>query len=147
MCEHRDCRRAPRVAGTLDTRISWSARRHRRYAVGLLIRWKQDMKEFVLVYVGGNPPATPEEGQAHFQKYMAWLNDLGDAAVSPANPLMNTKTVGPDGAISDNGSTGISGYTIVSAESMDAALAIAQSCPFLAIGGSLEVSERGQMPG
>lgn len=105
------------------------------------------MAEYVIVYVGGNPPATPEEGQAHFSRYMTWLSELGDAAVSPANPLMNTRTLAADGTVTEGSSSGLSGYTIVEAPSLDAALDIARSCPFLDIGGSLEVSERGQMPG
>ncbi|MBN2410046.1 hypothetical protein JXQ31_00045 [candidate division KSB1 bacterium] len=39
------------------------------------------------------------------------------------------------------------GYTIIKADSMDAALSIAKSCHFLDIGGALEVSELIQMPG
>ena len=41
----------------------------------------------------------------------------------------------------------MSGYTIIQADSMEAALEIAQACPFLDIGGTLEVSELGEMPG
>jgi hypothetical protein len=41
----------------------------------------------------------------------------------------------------------MSGYTIVAADSMEAALEMAKACPFLDIGGSLEVSELMQMPG
>ena len=40
----------------------------------------------------------------------------------------------------------MSGYTIIEADSMDAALSIAQACPFLEIDGSLEVSELVEMP-
>ena len=105
------------------------------------------MPQFVLVYVGGQQPSSPEEGQKHFAKYMEWLGSLGDAAVSPANPLQNTSTVNPDGSVTPGGGSNISGYTVVEAATMDAALAIAQSCPFLEIGGSLEVSELMQMPG
>lgn len=39
----------------------------------------------------------------------------------------------------------MSGYTIVEAESMDAALVMAKACPFLDIEGTLEVSELVQM--
>lgn len=105
------------------------------------------MPQYVIVYVGGDPPSSPEEGQKHFAKYMEWLKALGDAAVSPGNPLMNTSTINPDGAIKEGSVTKISGYTIIEADSMDTALSIAQDCPFLEIGGSLEVSELGQMPG
>ena len=37
--------------------------------------------------------------------------------------------------------TTMSGYTIVEAQSMEAALEAAKSCPFLDINGTLEVSE------
>ena len=41
----------------------------------------------------------------------------------------------------------MSGFTLIEADSMETALAIAKACPFLDIGGSLEVSELMQMPG
>ncbi len=104
------------------------------------------MPQYVIVYLGGNPPVTPEEGRRHFARYVEWLKSLGDAAVSPANPLRDTRTVDSDGSVSDGGSSSMSGYTIVEAESIDAALTMAQSCPFLEIGGRLEVSERVDMP-
>lgn len=103
------------------------------------------MTQYIITYLGGNPPATPEEGKNHFAKYKQWLASMGDAAVSPANPLKNTRTVNPDGSVSDQGSTSMSGFTVIEAESMDAALDIAKACPFLEIGGSLEVSELMQM--
>ena len=41
----------------------------------------------------------------------------------------------------------MSGYYIIDVDSMDEALLIAKDCPFLDIGGSIEVSEIIQMPG
>ena len=41
----------------------------------------------------------------------------------------------------------MSGFTIIRAVSMEAALLIAKDCPFLDTGGSLEVSELIEMPG
>lgn len=99
------------------------------------------MAQFMITYVGGNQPQTPEEGQKHFAKYKEWLAELGDAAVSPANPLKQTHTVNPDGSVSDSGTTGMSGFTVVETDSVEKALAMAKACPFLDIGGSLEVSE------
>ena len=71
---------------------------------------------------------------------------LGDSAVSPANPLKNTSTVNSDGTVTSGGTTSMSGFTIIEVDSMDAALSIAKACPFLDIGGSLEVSELIEMP-
>lgn len=104
------------------------------------------MPKFMIAYLGGEAPASPEEGQRHFARYMEWLQSLGDAAVSPANPFRATHTVHPDGRVTEGGTTAMSGYTLIEAESSDAALAIAGACPFLEIGGSLEVSEIGEMP-
>ena len=99
------------------------------------------MKQFVLVYLGGNNPSSAEEAEKHFSKYTAWLSSLGEAVVIPTIPLKDTTTVRPDGTIGEGGSSAMSGFSIIKAESMDAALSIARACPFLEIGGSLEVSE------
>ncbi|MDH5180953.1 MAG: YciI family protein [Gammaproteobacteria bacterium] len=103
------------------------------------------MKQFVLVYLGGNQPAGPEEAEHHFSKYTAWLSSIGDAVVIPTIPLMDTCTVSSDGTVREGGSSAMSGFSIIKAESIEAALSIAQACPFLEIGGSLEVSELMQM--
>ena len=99
------------------------------------------MPQYVIVYLGGNQPASPEEGKQHVSKYMEWITSLGEAAVSPMNPLKNKSTVNSDGSVTAGGTTTMSGYTIIAADSMEAALSIAKACPFLDIGGSLEVSE------
>ena len=103
------------------------------------------MTRYIITYLGGNPPASPEEGKQHFARYKEWLSSLGDSAVSPANPLKNTSTVNSDGTVTAGGTTAMSGYTIVEANSMESALEMAKACPFLDVGGSLEVSELIQM--
>lgn len=105
------------------------------------------MTQYIIVYLGGDQPTSPEEGKQHFEKYKAWLSSLGDSAVSPANPLKDTNTVKPDGSVTASSATTMSGYTIIEASSMDEALGIAKGCPFLEIGGSLEVSQLMKMPG
>lgn len=105
------------------------------------------MPEFMITYLGTPKPSSPEEGQQHMAKYKEWLSELGESAVSPANPLKNTKTINPDGSIKTGGSTAMSGFTIIAAESEEEALSVAKACPYLEIGGSLEVSEVMKMPG
>ncbi len=104
------------------------------------------MAQFVFVYLGGSQPSSQEEAKQHFTKYTEWLTSLGDSVVSPAIPLKNTNTVSPDGTVREGGSSAMSGFTIIEANSMEDALSIAQACPFLEIGGSLEVSELMRMP-
>ena len=105
------------------------------------------MPQYVIVYLGGDQPSSPEEGKQHFAKYKEWLSSLGDSAVSPANPLKDTSTVNSDGTVTTGSTTSMSGFTIIEADSMEAALLITKACPFLDIGGSLEVSELMEMPG
>jgi hypothetical protein len=104
------------------------------------------MAQYVFVYLGGNHPSDPEEANKHFSKYMEWLASLGDSVISPTIPLKDTHTVSSDGSIRVGGSSAMSGFSIIEADSIEAALSIAQACPFLEIGGSLEVSELMQMP-
>ena len=104
------------------------------------------MKQFVLVYLGGNQPSSEAEAQKHFDKYIGWLSSLGDAVVIPTIPLKDTSTVRPDGTIEEGGSSAMSGFSIIKADSLEAALSIAKACPFLEIGGTLEVSEMMEMP-
>ena len=104
------------------------------------------MAQFIICYLGGDHPSTPEEGQKHFAKYKEWLGSLGDKVVSPANPLKDTTQVKPDGSTESGSQTGMSGYTIIEVDSLDAALEAAKTCPFLEINGTLEVSELVKMP-
>jgi len=99
------------------------------------------MPQYMFVYLGGEPPSNPEEGQKHFTKYQEWMSSLGDAVVSPAIPFKDTHTVHTDGTIEPGTTSAMSGMSLFNADSMDAALKIAQSCPFLEINGTLEISE------
>jgi hypothetical protein len=103
------------------------------------------MAQYIMTYLGGDQPSSPEEGRQHFAKYKEWLVSLGDSAVSPANPFKDTHTVNSDGTVTTGSTTSMSGYTVIEADSIEAAMEIAKACPFLEIGGSLEVSELIQM--
>ena len=59
--------------------------------------------------------------------------------VNPGMPLGQGKPVSSD-AVSERGPNHLTGFSIVLADNMDAALKIAQSCPFLEI-GAIEVAE------
>ncbi len=105
------------------------------------------MSQYIITYHGGDQPDTPEAGKTHFAKYQEWLASLGKSAISPMNPIKNTSTVNPNGSVTLGSSSAMSGYTIIEAESNESALKIARACPFLEIGGTLEVSELVKMPG
>lgn len=105
------------------------------------------MPQYIFVYLGGEYPSNPEEGQQHFEKYQQWLTSLGKAVVSPAVPFKDTHTVQADRTTSPGSITAMSGLSIMRMNSMEEALAAAQACPFLEINGALEVSEMIEMSG
>ena len=103
------------------------------------------MPQYIFVYLGGEYPADPTEGQKHFEKYQQWLRELGPRVLSPAIPCRDTHTVQPDGETSPGSMSAMSGMSILQFASMDEALEAARACPFLEINGALEVSEMIQM--
>lgn len=105
------------------------------------------MAQYIIAYLGTPKSSSLEENNEHMTKYRAWLASLGDAVISPANPFRNTTTINPNGTVVSGSSSTMSGFTIIEADSEQAALSIAESCPYLEIGGTLEVSELMQMSG
>ena len=105
------------------------------------------MPQYIFIYLGGEYPSSPEEGQQHLEKYQQWLQSLGDAVVSPAVPFKDTHTVRADRTTEPGTISGMSGLSILRMGSMEEALAAAQKCPFLEINGVLEVSEMIEMSG
>ncbi|MHA1523884.1 MAG: YciI family protein [Alphaproteobacteria bacterium] len=103
------------------------------------------MPHYILAYRGGRMPSTPEEGAKHMAKWQAWVASQGDAMINPGTPLGKTKIVNATGVADDDGSNPWSGYCIVEAQDMDAALEIAKADPFLDTGGTLEVAELRKM--
>ena len=77
-------------------------------------------------------------------KWKAWIVGLGDAVVNPGTPLGKSRTVSSGGVSDDGGSNPLTGFSIVKAGSMDAALDMAKGCPFLEM-GTIEVAEVMQM--
>ena len=72
------------------------------------------MAQFIIVYLGGEQPANPDDAQQHMEKYRQWLTSLGDAVVSALNPLKDTHVVSAKG-VTNGSSTAMSGFTIIQA--------------------------------
>ncbi len=102
------------------------------------------MSEYLFAYHGGKKPGSPEEGAKQMEKWKAWVAGLGDAMVNPGTPLGKSRTVSSGGVSDDGGSNPLIGFSIVKADSMDAALEIAKRCQFLEM-GTIEVAEMKQM--
>lgn len=98
------------------------------------------MPKFVFAYHGGKPPESPEEGEKVMAAWGAWFETLGSAVVDGGAPVGVSKTVSASGVADGGGSNPLSGYSIVNADNIDAAVEMAKGCPILD-GGSVEVAE------
>ena len=104
------------------------------------------MANYVLAYHGGGMPETEEESAKVMAAWEAWYGQLGAAIVDGGAPTGQAKTVNPDGSVADGGGANpLTGYTVVTAADLDAAVALAKGCPILSTGGTIEVAETSDM--
>ena len=104
------------------------------------------MANYLFVYHGGSMPETQEEGIKAMAEWQAWFGSIGESVVEGGNPVGLSSTVHPDGSVTnDGGSNPTSGYSLISASSMEQAQEIAKKCPILKVGGSVEVAEAMEM--
>jgi hypothetical protein len=100
------------------------------------------MAKYMFAYSGGRGVAADEaERNAQYARWSQWFEELGSAVAEGGAAMGTAKTVGPGGSVSDGGSRGLSGYSIVSAASLDSAVELAKGCPVLEIGGAVDVYE------
>ena len=99
------------------------------------------MAKYLLAYRGGGMPDSPEATANVMAAWGAWFGKLGAAVADPGNPVSQAKTIAADGSVSGDGRSSLSGYSIISAESLDAAIALAKGCPVLSSGATIEVCE------
>ena len=75
-------------------------------------------------------------------QWTTWFAGLGAAVVDGGNPVSGAKVVAANGKVADGGGANpISGYSVLKADSLDAAVKMAQGCPILQGGGSVQVCE------
>jgi len=107
------------------------------------------MANFLFVYRGGNDAyakMTPDEIQQNMEKWgnwirqamqQGWMTDPGDALTQEGR-VVNAKKVVTDGPFVESKEC-IGGYSIVKADTIDAAAELAKGCPGLLTGGKVEI--------
>ena len=75
----------------------------------------------------------PHAGTA--AEWQAWFGGLGSALVDVGNAVADYASLGEVGGSDSR----MVAYSVVSAEDMDSALALAKDCPALRVGGGVEV--------
>ena len=98
------------------------------------------MANYLLTYHGGGMPESPDESAKVVAAWTSWFGQLGDALVDGGNPTSQSRAISPDGSVMD-ATMAPSGYSVIKAESLDAAVKAASGCPVLAGGATIVVSE------
>lgn len=79
-----------------------------------------------------------ESGKA----WQAWFESLGSSRIDTGHAVIATRTLGNLDA-----ETRLGGYSVVAAEDMEAAAALAAGCPALQLGGGVEVGTIPELTG
>jgi hypothetical protein len=84
-------------------------------------------------------PADYTPGDAdQIEPWLAWFESMGASVVDRGNPIFESTTLGTAGTAGAD--TKLGGYSLVSADDLEAAVALAKGCPALDIdGGGVEV--------
>ena len=96
------------------------------------------MPEFVFTYRSQKGYIPSAETVA---AWYAWFDGMGDHLIELGRPVVDRVSIGE----SNPERTELGGYTIVRAEDLNGALAIAEGCPALGFGGGVEVGLLGQV--
>ena len=101
------------------------------------------MGKFVVVYTGGSGMQVSEEERNRIMAaWEAWYGKMGPAIVDGGNPFGASKHVSSAGTMDGPASSPPpTGYTIISADSLDAAVAAVQDHPHIKDGGEVSVFE------
>ena len=100
------------------------------------------MTKYLLAYHGGQMAQDEAEQAKVMAAWGEWFTSLGAAVVDGGAPVGAATTLAADGATSSGGGANpVSGYSVITASDLDAAVALAKGCPVLQAGGSIEVAE------
>ncbi|HUJ66991.1 MAG TPA: hypothetical protein VLX59_15720 [Acidimicrobiales bacterium] len=97
------------------------------------------MPKFVFTY---RHPAGYTPSAESAPVWMAWFEGMGDHLVDLGQPAIARASLGN----CDSSRTGLGGYSVIQAEDLEAAVAIAKGCPHLSGDGGVEVGELGEVP-
>ena len=100
------------------------------------------MAKYLRSYHGGGMPDSEEEGAKIMAAWGVWMEQVGSALADAGAPVGEVATIAPDGSSTPGGGVNpVTGYSLITADSLDAAIELAKGCPILLSGGSIEVGE------
>ncbi len=99
------------------------------------------MANFLLLFHGGSMPDSPEEGAKVMKAWTDWFASISDSVVDLGSPISQRRTFGANGLVSSGDANSATGYTVIRAGDIDAAVAVAKTCPGMEGGTWFEVAE------
>ena len=97
------------------------------------------MPQYLFSYRTVNGYTPSEESAASWR---SWFDSMGDQLVELGKPAADRASVGNCASES----TQLGGYSVISAEDLTAAVAIAKRCPQIDVGGGVEVGLLAEVP-
>lgn len=97
------------------------------------------MPNYLMTYRGPKDYAPTSETTPLWR---AWFADMGDRLVDIGHPVRDSTRVGN----SATDTTELGGYSVIEAESLDAALEVAKGCPHLRRDGGVEIALVTEVP-
>ena len=91
------------------------------------------MPKYVFTY--RSPAETLEFNPDNASPWIAWFGEIKDSVVDLGQPVSASRRVGNAAAET------LTGYSVIGADDLDAALAIANTCPAIGRGFGVEVGE------
>ncbi|NND04508.1 MAG: hypothetical protein HKN91_17165 [Acidimicrobiia bacterium] len=101
------------------------------------------MTNYMVIYSGGmGMSEDPDVMQQIMAEWGAWYEKLGSAIVDDGAPFGHSKHITADGAGDGPlGDTPATGYTVIAADSIEAAAAACDGHPHIKYGGQIQVFE------
>lgn len=99
------------------------------------------MTKFIYAFHGGSMPDSEEERTKIMAKWGVWMEGLGTAMADPGSILAGSNTISAAGVSDNGGPDPLSGYMVVAAADMSAAIEMAKGCPILENDGRVEVAQ------
>jgi YCII-related domain len=97
------------------------------------------MSNYLPAFRGRLDADSPAAQEAVWAK---WFQDLGPAILDMGHRVGRFTTVGSRGVVADGaGADPLTGYILLTADSLDSAAELAKGCPILQAGGKVEVGE------
>jgi hypothetical protein len=112
------------------------------------------MKKFLVLYRANVPAdemmanSTPEQMKAGMDAWGVWMGGVGDAMLDLGAPLGASRSV-DQGSPAAGGGGHVTGFSVLQADSLDAAAALVENHPHLSTpgGASVEILEYLPIPG